>query len=340
MTDLRFYYGALSAPDILTLATYPGTHPPQATITLGNLAQTYDGAPEPVAVTTVPPGLTVNVTYNGSTNVPVNAGSYNVLATVIDPTYVGSATNTLVISQAPAVVSLGNLFQMYDGTAKAVSVTTSPADLAVSLTYDGSANAPTNIGSYTVIGAVSDANYQGSATNTLVIYGHVPVHYVALTNLNPVPPVLRLGDRRHQSPGRGGYRPGRGPGVRGRRRLCRRRCGGRWPADQPRRDHQCGDGKQHQRAARHGDPGRRSRFHQLQWGWGPSVRVSGRPGRPQRLHVDQRPYPGAVRRRRGAVRRRRLVPAERNADQLRLERQLGPLIPGAGRMPARSSTAS
>jgi MBG domain len=41
--------------------------------------------------------------------------------------------------------------------------------LGVILTYDGSLSAPTNVGSYTVIGTVNDANYVGSATNTLVI---------------------------------------------------------------------------------------------------------------------------------------------------------------------------
>jgi hypothetical protein len=36
-------------------------------------------------------------------------------------------------------------------------------------TYDGLTNAPTNIGSYLVAGAIVDPNYQRSATNTLVI---------------------------------------------------------------------------------------------------------------------------------------------------------------------------
>jgi len=39
----------------------------------------------------------------------------------------------------------------------------------VNLTYNGSQNAPTNAGSYTVVGVISDPNYYGSATNTLVV---------------------------------------------------------------------------------------------------------------------------------------------------------------------------
>ena len=37
------------------------------------------------------------------------------------------------------------------------------------LTYNGSANAPTNVGSYMVVAIINDLNFQGSATNTLVI---------------------------------------------------------------------------------------------------------------------------------------------------------------------------
>jgi hypothetical protein len=39
----------------------------------------------------------------------------------------------------------------------------------VSFTYNGSATVPANAGSYTVIGTINNANYQGSATNTMII---------------------------------------------------------------------------------------------------------------------------------------------------------------------------
>src|SRR6185503_10097302 len=73
-----------------------------ATVALSNLSQTYNGASHPVTVTTTPPGLTVVVTYGGSTTPPVNAGSYAVVATVDDPNYAGSTTGTLVIAKVPA----------------------------------------------------------------------------------------------------------------------------------------------------------------------------------------------------------------------------------------------
>ena len=63
------------------------------------------------------------MTYNGSANAPTNAGSYTVIGTINDANYQGSATNTLVISPAAGVVTLGSLSQTYDGTAKAATAT-------------------------------------------------------------------------------------------------------------------------------------------------------------------------------------------------------------------------
>jgi len=69
-----------------------------------------------------------------------------------------------------AVVTLSNLFQYFDGTARSVSVSTVPPGLFVSVTYNGSPNAPTNIGSYSVVGTIIDPNYESTpVTNTLVI---------------------------------------------------------------------------------------------------------------------------------------------------------------------------
>jgi hypothetical protein len=139
-------------------------------IVLGDLAQTYDGSPRLASVTTTPEGLTVNLTYDGSTEAPTGAGSYDVVATVDEANYAGSARDTLVIGKATVLVTLADLAATYDGTAKTASVTTDPPGLDVSLTYDGSSAAPTNAGSYAVAASVNDPNYEGSSTGTLVIY--------------------------------------------------------------------------------------------------------------------------------------------------------------------------
>jgi len=152
-----------------------------ANVSLENLSQTYDGTAKRATITTVPPGLAVDFTYSGSADAPTNAGSYTVIGLVNDANYVGSATNTLVIGKATANVDLDNLSQTYDGTAKSATAITTPPGLQVDLTYDGAANAPTNVGSYTVIGTVNDANYSGSATDALVI-----VKAIATVNLGDV----------------------------------------------------------------------------------------------------------------------------------------------------------
>ncbi len=77
-----------------------------ATISLSNLQFVYDGSPKPATVNTNPLGLNHVVTYNGSGNLPVNAGSYAVAATITSPNYQGSADSTLVISQATQTISL------------------------------------------------------------------------------------------------------------------------------------------------------------------------------------------------------------------------------------------
>jgi autotransporter-associated beta strand protein len=84
--------------------------------------------------------------------------------------YVGGNGNDVVLTTiVPAVVSLANLQQTYDGGPRPVTVTTSPAGVAVAVTYDGSATAPTAAGSYAVAAAVTDPHYTGAATGTLVI---------------------------------------------------------------------------------------------------------------------------------------------------------------------------
>ncbi|MEX1045681.1 MAG: MBG domain-containing protein [Chthoniobacterales bacterium] len=80
-----------------------------------------------------------------------------------------SATAQVTVTPASATVAVGNLSAVYDGSPKAASVTTSPPGLAVSVTYNGSASAPVNAGSYSVVATVTDPNYSGSASGTLVI---------------------------------------------------------------------------------------------------------------------------------------------------------------------------
>jgi alpha-tubulin suppressor-like RCC1 family protein len=76
---------------------------------------------------------------------------------------------SFVVSKATATVTLGSLSATYDGTSKSATATTDPVGLTVGFTYDGNATAPTNAGSYAVVGTISDPLYQGSANDSLVI---------------------------------------------------------------------------------------------------------------------------------------------------------------------------
>ena len=140
-----------------------------ATVTISNLSATYDGNSHAVQVSTDPAGLAVDVTYNGSSTPPTDAGTYTVVATVNDPNWAGSATSTLVIDKAVATITLGALNTTYDGNTHAATITTSPTGLAADVTYNASATEPTDAGTYTVVATVNDQDYTGTATDSLVI---------------------------------------------------------------------------------------------------------------------------------------------------------------------------
>jgi hypothetical protein len=78
---------------------------------------------------------------------------------------------TLTVSKAQSVLNLSGLTQTFDGTPKAVTVTTDPPGLeVVSVSYNGSAQAPTNAGSYAVTATLNNPNYESATVNgTLVV---------------------------------------------------------------------------------------------------------------------------------------------------------------------------
>jgi hypothetical protein len=95
---------------------------------------------------------------------PTDTLSYNTVTTSV----------TLNVTVASASLSLSNLSQTYDGTAKSVTVATVPAGLSYTLRYNDSVSSPVNSGSYSVVATVSDPNYSGSATGTLTVSKATP----------------------------------------------------------------------------------------------------------------------------------------------------------------------
>jgi hypothetical protein len=102
-----------------------------------------------------------------------DAASYTVVITN-SVSSITSTAATLTVSKAVAGIVLGGLSVTYDGSARAATATTTPSLLTVDFTYNGSAMAPTNAGTYAVVGTINDANYQGSASGSLVIAKSAP----------------------------------------------------------------------------------------------------------------------------------------------------------------------
>jgi hypothetical protein len=179
------YNGSTSAPAaagiyavVATIndANYQGSaqatfiiNPANPLITLTGLSPVYDGTPRIVSATTNPMGLPVKIVYDGVATPPILPGAYTVRATVDDPSYQGSATATLVVSKAPAIVVLNNLTVTFNGSPRPVTVTTTPAGLAVSVTYAGTNVVPTDAGTYAVTATINDGLYAGSLNGTLII---------------------------------------------------------------------------------------------------------------------------------------------------------------------------
>ena len=134
-----------------------------ASVTLGQPEPTYSGSVEPATATTIPGGLTVNFTYNwfgdGADERRELHGGWDDQR----PQLPRQCDRHAGHGEATGSVTLGSLSETYDGSAKAATATTTPGGLAVNFTYNGSATVPTSAGSYTVVGTINDANYQGSA---------------------------------------------------------------------------------------------------------------------------------------------------------------------------------
>jgi hypothetical protein len=174
-------YAAISSPLTQTVNKLP------ATVALKNLLASFDGAAKSAGADTLPAGLPVTFTYNGSATAPTAVGSYTVVATVNDPIYQGSTTGTFVIQKGTAGISITNVNRLFDGFPKPVAVTTTPAGLPFTISYNGSGTAPSAIGSYPVVVTIDSPDYQGTANDTLVISAAAVTTTTLASSANPSP---------------------------------------------------------------------------------------------------------------------------------------------------------
>ncbi len=155
-------------------------NPIPATVTLSNLAQTYDTFQKEVSVTTNPPGLDVAVTYDEFANPPSNAGTYSVVATITTPNYSGSDSKDFVISKASQAITFAALDPVPDNAAPFALTATASSMLAVSYASSNTAVATVSGDTVTIVGL-------GTTTITASQTGNV--NYAAAT---PVPQTLTV----------------------------------------------------------------------------------------------------------------------------------------------------
>jgi hypothetical protein len=155
----------------------------------------YDGLPK-VATVNNPnaAAYTLSCTGTGATSYgptstpPTNVGTYEATLAVNDPNYeeVTPLTAALEITPAAVTLTFGNLSQVYDGGAKSVSVTTTPAGVTgLALAYTPN-DPPVNAGSYTVTATLSNPNYVLSGANTATLTIAQATAQIFLSNLTQI----------------------------------------------------------------------------------------------------------------------------------------------------------
>ena len=163
-----------------------------AEVTLGGLLQTYDGEPKSVTVITEPAGLSVWVTYDGSTDPPSPVGSYAVSATVEDAIWAGSADGVLVVAKGAQTIEFSEIAGQI-ATNVVTLETVASSGLAVSYAVEGPGALEGNVLSFTGAGTVSvtasqsgDANWETAEDVTRMFEVSKAVAKVALGGLEQV----------------------------------------------------------------------------------------------------------------------------------------------------------
>jgi hypothetical protein len=141
---------------------------PDKTVTVTTVPAATSKLPVVLSVKSGPATVVGNVvTLNGVGTVVLAAnqagnGNFNA-ATEVTTSFAVTKQNVR------AALVLSNTNHVFDGTAKGVTVSTTPPNLATVVTYAGSTNRQTNAGTYAVVATISNENYQGRKSGSMVI---------------------------------------------------------------------------------------------------------------------------------------------------------------------------
>ena len=137
--------------------------------------------PSAPTATTVPVGLAVNLTYNGSVNAPKNAGSYEVVGVIADLNYAGSVTNALEVTPRTLSAVANNASRIFGQTNPVF--TGSLIGVAVgdniTATHASEATESSPIGVYPIVPILDDpdgrlGNYEVGKTNGVLLVVGLP----------------------------------------------------------------------------------------------------------------------------------------------------------------------
>ena len=171
------------------------------TVILSNTITTYNGSAQGVHVSAAPvTSSNVSVTYNGFTNLPVNVGSYSVVAMVNNPYYSGIATTNFVISPLPFTFAFqtSNPVVTYNGSNRPVALTNAPGASVITYYISATISLPGGVTAAHISTALANPFNAGSALSSYLplisTYTNPPSgvgsYYVVavLTNTNYTPP--------------------------------------------------------------------------------------------------------------------------------------------------------
>ncbi len=144
-----------------------------ATVSVSGLSAVYDGASHSVGATTSPAGLSVAITYNGSSSAPVNAGTYSVVATITSTGYKGSSNATLTISKATPVITWSNPASVPAGSSLSGAQLNATASVPGTFDYSPAAGSSVSVGSNTLDATFtpSDSTNYSSASASVDLIG-------------------------------------------------------------------------------------------------------------------------------------------------------------------------